>query len=189
MQGNFPLWPDGEWQQERHPSLTTGKRDQESCYSWNMGISYGLKSKYAGKGNIHGWSSATFITETKITLVLLMSAELFWVIFSVISQYLHILGLALRLKHYSRWRDRCFKLKNSVVLILAARFLFQRIRVQATERAALTSKWHYYISRLWTQSLQCHVTGSQTNTQVHSKGGSSPSWFHLPGSVGILQGS
>lgn len=68
------------------PSLTTGKWGQESCYSWNMGISYGLKSKCAGKGNILGWSSATFIKETKITLVLLMSAEFCGLFFSVIPQ-------------------------------------------------------------------------------------------------------
>lgn len=51
------------------------KRGQESCYSWNnMGISYGLKSKYARKGNMAGPQQHS--SEIKITLVLLMTAEL-----------------------------------------------------------------------------------------------------------------
>lgn len=79
-----------------------------------------------------------------------MSAEFCFVFFFSDTKNLFVLGLALRLKHYSRRRDRYFKLKTNVALILAARFLFQRMRVQATERAALTSAltWHYYISRL-----------------------------------------
>lgn len=57
MLGNFPLWPDGEWEQERErpPSLTASEWDQESCYSWNnRDISYWLNSKCARRGNMAG---------------------------------------------------------------------------------------------------------------------------------------